>query len=312
MMAVFLAVGLLALLTLLFPAASILRLWKKKPISKSDWFLTSLAAGSVVVFVYLNGLWAYTGYWLKYVMVLFFIGACARSYHRFKYRNIFAYVERGGRSGYLRAGVIVVFLLLSIISIKGRFYKGTPVELAFPLRDGKYIVLQGGSTLLTNPFHRTNSTQKYAIDIVELNSFGTRAAGILPDRLSGYTIYGDILYSPCDGRVMRSVDGVSDNLPGHMDRERPAGNHLIIECGDVYVMLAHMSNGSVRVKKGEKVREGQVMGTVGNSGNSLEPHLHIQATRDLTGVYADGEAVPITFDARFLFMNTVVKGMKGR
>ncbi|TMZ49982.1 M23 family metallopeptidase, partial [Klebsiella pneumoniae] len=52
--------------------------------------------------------------------------------------------------------------------------------------------------------------------------------------------------------------------------------------------------------EGDVVREGQLLGTVGNSGNTSEPHLHIHAEKD-------GEGVPIRFGGRFLVRNNLMR-----
>lgn len=54
------------------------------------------------------------------------------------------------------------------------------------------------------------------------------------------------------------------------------GNHVILRCGDLYPLYAHLRQGSLVVKAGERVRAGQVLGRIGNSGASLQPHLHFQ------------------------------------
>ena len=77
-------------------------------------------------------------------------------------------------------------------------------------------------------------------------------------------------------------DGIPENVPGINSRAVPitlemplAGNHVILDIGGGrFAFYAHLQPGSLRVKLGDKVRRGQVLGLVGNSGNSTEPHLH--------------------------------------
>ena len=74
----------------------------------------------------------------------------------------------------------------------------------------------------------------------------------------------------------------------------------------VDVLLAHMKRGSVAVKKGEVVEGGRLLGKVGNSGNTSEPHLHVHAIRTGSGSTLEGEGVPIEFDGRFLIRGSLI------
>jgi murein DD-endopeptidase MepM/ murein hydrolase activator NlpD len=61
--------------------------------------------------------------------------------------------------------------------------------------------------------------------------------------------------------------------------ETVGGNHVILDLGGgAFALYAHLQPGSLKVKLGDKVRRGQVLGLVGNSGNSTEPHLHFQVS----------------------------------
>lgn len=95
-----------------------------------------------------------------------------------------------------------------------------------------------------------------------------------------------------DGIVIAASDGMPDRENICMARDllrlmvggpKPVppfsalgGNHVILKCGKVYPLYAHLRNGSVRVSPGDRVRNGDVLGMVGNSGSSLQPHLHFQ------------------------------------
>lgn len=100
------------------------------------------------------------------------------------------------------------------------------------------------------------------------------------------------VFSPVDGVVVESHDVEGDrtkisfiydlfslliNKPKVTDGFGAfGGNHIMISTGDFYVLLCHLKKGSARVKKGDTVRVGQQIGEVGNSGSSIQPHLHIQ------------------------------------
>ncbi len=125
-------------------------------------------------------------------------------------------------------------------------------------------------------------SQRYAIDWVQLNPSGTTFQG---DRLDNknYRDYGTEVHSVADGVVTEVKDGIPQNTPGASSRAVPitletiGGNHVIVKIADgVYAGYMHMQPGSIRVKVGDKVTRGQVLGLLGNSGNSTEPHLHFQ------------------------------------
>ena len=58
------------------------------------------------------------------------------------------------------------------------------------------------------------------------------------------------------------------------------GNYVVIKCGDFYILLCHMKDASVNVKVGDEVAIGQKLGEVGNSGSSIQPHLHVQVMKN--------------------------------
>lgn len=108
---------------------------------------------------------------------------------------------------------------------------------------------------------------------------------------------------------MTSVENdLPDLTPPDRDRTNPAGNHVVVRCGNIAVVLVHLRQATVLVRSGSKVAAGQELAKVGNSGNATEPHLHIHAiasnSADLSkvseGIIAAGEPVPMLFDGAFL------------
>jgi murein DD-endopeptidase MepM/ murein hydrolase activator NlpD len=95
-----------------------------------------------------------------------------------------------------------------------------------------------------------------------------------------------------DGTVVSASDGTPDRERISMARDlfrlllfgpkmappfsALGGNYVILKCGDVYPLFAHLKRGSVCVHPGDIVRSGDPLGKVGNSGSSLQPHLHFQ------------------------------------
>jgi len=105
-----------------------------------------------------------------------------------------------------------------------------------------------------------------------------------------------------DGIVVVVKDGIPENVPGRTSRAVPitletvGGNHVIIDiAGGRYAFYAHLKPGSVRVHPGEHVRRGQVIGRVGNSGNSTEPHLHFHLSDGPSPLGSEG--LPYAYDS---------------
>jgi murein DD-endopeptidase MepM/ murein hydrolase activator NlpD len=87
-----------------------------------------------------------------------------------------------------------------------------------------------------------------------------------------------------------------------------AGNNIAIQFGSYIVLLAHIQMNSILVREGESIEKGQLIGKIGNSGNTSEPHLHIHVVQgeDLENVFK-GVGVPIVFEDRFLVRNSLVQ-----
>ena len=100
------------------------------------------------------------------------------------------------------------------------------------------------------------------------------------------------VFAVLDGTVVATSDGTPDRERISMARDlfrlmffgpkiappfsTLGGNYVILKCGDVYPLYAHLKKGSVCVRPGDIVRSGDQLGLVGNSGSSLQPHLHFQ------------------------------------
>jgi len=160
------------------------------------------------------------------------------------------------------------------------------VVIGPPLHGGEWLAANGPSNssghrrALIPIGGRAQIAQRFAIDWVRLQSDGQTFTG---DRLDNknYRAYGSEVLAVADGVASEVVDGIPQNIPGEHSRAVPitletvAGNHVILDLGQGrYAFYAHLQTGSARVKTGDRVRRGQVLGLVGNSGNSTEPHLH--------------------------------------
>ena len=111
--------------------------------------------------------------------------------------------------------------------------------------------------------------ERFAIDFVQLNDKNMLIVGPMEKR-SSYAYFGDEIYSVADGTVVGTADGLKEQVPGKLPADATihmaAGNHVVVDIGEGrFAFYAHMQTGSVRVKVGDKVKTGQVLGLLGNS-----------------------------------------------
>jgi murein DD-endopeptidase MepM/ murein hydrolase activator NlpD len=115
-----------------------------------------------------------------------------------------------------------------------------------------------------------------------------------------YAIYGKDALAVADATVASVVDGLPEQTPGKFPENIPIeqadGNSVILDLGaGRFALYAHLQPGSLRVRKGDRVRRGQVLGLVGNSGNSVAPHLHFHVMDGSSPLASNG--LPYEIDA---------------
>ena len=286
-----------ALYPLLLSGTALIWLFSLGHQSRLNWVVLVLACGCIMVFAFLAGTWAFTSYYLRYVFLGLFTVVVVFLYFRTKHGSPHSRA-RGSKITVLPVSVFLLFVVLNALAIASYYPSGKTLDVNFPLSSGTYYVLQGGASAITNPFHAMSGSQM-AIDIVKLNSLGNRADGIAPRALSAYEIFGETLYSPCQGRIYKVRDSLPDNPPGHPDTEHSEGNYVVLSCAEANIFMAHLKRGNIKVAPGEVVTAGQPLAEIGNSGNTLEPHLHISATKD-------GTEMGLKFNGRSLSINSVI------
>jgi peptidase M23-like protein len=174
-----------------------------------------------------------------------------------------------------------------------------------PLRGSGYVAADGccDSVRHVRALLALNGTfylaQRYAIDWEQIDDEGRILVGDAKDTRS-YRIYGAPVLAVADGTVVASRNDLPDQMPGKLPDGPPIGeadgNFAILDIGGgAYALYAHMQPASVRVRAGDRVRRGDQIGTVGNSGNSQAPHLHFQMMDAPSGLAANG--IPYVFDA---------------
>jgi hypothetical protein len=122
--------------------------------------------------------------------------------------------------------------------------------------------------------------QRYAVDWEQLDAGGHIYVGPR-EKLASYTIFGKSVLAVADATVVSAVNDQPEQVPGEFPKnislDQADGNNVILDLGaGRFALYAHMQPGSVRVKAGDHVKLGQVVGLVGDSGNSIVPHLHFQ------------------------------------
>ena len=162
------------------------------------------------------------------------------------------------------------------------------VAIGPPLRGGPWLAANGpadasGHRRSLIPISGTPAiAQRFAIDWVKIDDGNKTFKG---DSLKNESYYAEGVdaLAVANGTVVEVKDSIPENVPGANSRAVPitletvGGNHVIIDIGGgYYAFYAHLKPGSLKVKLGDKVTRGQVIGHVGNTGNSTEPHLHFQ------------------------------------
>jgi hypothetical protein len=213
----------------------------------------------------------------------------------------------------LRAEHHAGFFLLSIIVVSLAVFRTypssydsrpSPVRFRLPL-DGPVTVVWGGPTRRVN-YHVTMPDQRWAYDL--LVTEGGRSFSGDGSRLENYHAFGRPVLAPADGVVQSVRDGEPDGPIGQWRGLRAAGNHVVVKVAeDQYLFVAHLQRGSIGVRPGDRVEAGDVIGRVGNSGNSSEPHVHVHLQD--TPTPALGEGIPLYFHQYRQDGDTIERGM---
>jgi len=181
------------------------------------------------------------------------------------------------------------------------------VAIGPPLRGGPWLAANGpadasGHRRSLIPISGTPAiAQRFAIDWVKIDDGNKTFKG---DSLKNESYYAEGVdaLAVANGTVVEVKDSIPENVPGANSRAVPitletvGGNHVIIDIGGGhYAFYAHLKPGSLKVKLGDKVTRGQVIGLVGNTGNSTEPHLHFHVADANSPLGSEG--IPYRLDS---------------
>jgi murein DD-endopeptidase MepM/ murein hydrolase activator NlpD len=197
----------------------------------------------------------------------------------------------------------------STLPIKSEFAKNS---YTFPLRGVSYV--GWGASFHTG--HRWAIPEEFALDIAKLSGDGLSHKGD-GTRFEDYYAYGADVLAAADGRVIEAANDQPED-PAAMQRPNESqeayfarlqkdqagrlakgmttvtGNYVLIDHGQSeYSFYAHLQPGSARVRVGDQVKAGDVIGKLGSSGNSTEPHLHFHVSDSADPLMSAG--IPVNF-----------------
>jgi hypothetical protein len=169
--------------------------------------------------------------------------------------------------------------------------------------NGTWIVVQGGRSVYDNGFAATEDN-RYAVSFMALKD------GMAYEndgrKNTDYYCYGQPVLAPAGGAVIQAAGNATDHPPGRVPEVQSRGNYVVIAHGNSeFSMIPYLKAGSLKVRNGQHVKQGDVIGACGNSGSSFAPHVEysLQNTRgfplpktmpaQFVNYTADGKAIPI-------------------
>ena len=204
----------------------------------------------------------------------------------------------------------------TVVTLDGAILKvdsQKPVTLGPPLRGGRWLAHEGpgnahshhwGSLVAVNG--DLTIPQRYALDLVGVDAAGhAMRPGIEDMQKTSYADwvgYGAEAIAVADGVVRDTRDGEQEHKPLSPQPEPASltadglfGNYVVLELQPgIFATYAHLKKGSVKVRPGDHIHRGQLLGQLGQSGNSAAPHLHFQLSTAMT--FEGSEGLPYVFE----------------
>ncbi len=180
-----------------------------------------------------------------------------------------------------------------------------PLTIRPPLQGGPWWVFESmenaavhrRAMVLQSPL----ISQRYGVDYMKLGESGSTFGGDDPTRQEAWYGYGEPVFAVADGVVTDLIDGVPENTPLSPERAVPMtidtinGNYVILDIGSgYYAVYGHMIPNSIRPSLGQRVSRGDVIGLLGNSGNSEGPHLHFHLGTE--NMVFEAEGLPYAYE----------------
>jgi len=165
----------------------------------------------------------------------------------------------------------------------------TKLHLPF---NGAWMVFQGGRNIFENVYASTEE-DKYTVSFMFLKD----GAPFENDgkRNTDFYCFGEPVLAPAAGVVVQLGANSQDHAPGKPPEMMSRGNYVVIAHGNSeYSLIRYLKGGSIKVRNGQRVKRGDVIGECGNSGSSYAPHVEysLQNSR--------GFPLPKTMPAQFV------------
>jgi len=283
-------------------------------LADANQFIALLIPQTILFILFIAGYWEFFGNRKKW-MICFLYEACILITLKSRFLPI-----TFGTAGFIWISLLLffeIYLLFELAKAIWVIFKNEKekVEIEFPFRDGKYMVTDGGNSAISrlmnyhfhSPVHKqrkTNHSMLHAVDIIKLEDQGKK---FLPPENEDYPAYGEPIYCPMAGHVIKVVDDNEDNIPFSGNYPYNTGNTVVIRNGNYYLLLGHMKKGSIVVKTGDYVYKRDKIGECGNSGMSERPHLHMQLMKSKNDNYWKGLGVSMQYKGKNLYKNRLIK-----
>ncbi|NLP59340.1 M23 family metallopeptidase [Lutibacter sp. B1] len=171
----------------------------------------------------------------------------------------------------MRKILIGLILLQTSFSIFAQIERNK-TDLILPF-NGEWTVVWGGDSEKFN-YHIKNKAQKNAFDFIITDKYG-KSFKTDRNKNENFYAFGKKIIAPCNGMIISVIDGIKDNKPSELNPYYAPGNSIILKTeNNEFLYFAHLKQNSIKVKQGQKIIKGEILGLCGNSGNSTEPHLH--------------------------------------
>ncbi len=280
----------------------------------NDAFLVNIVAQTILLVVYLAGYWEFFGLrfrrlfplLLEIILLAQFVSR-ARTTTIFRYNIYFADV----------LFMVELFLIIQLIRIVVvmRVTDRVKLEIHFPFKDGKFLITDGGNGKVSglmnyhynSAVHRKNHMNKSMLFATDIVNASLPYPSFMPRENTDYPIFGEAVFSPIDGTVVKVENSMPDNRPYAGEYPYNTGNTVVIRRNDLYLLLGHLKEGSVTVQVGDNILAGQQIAQAGNSGMSERPHIHIQLMKSETDNYWAGSGICVQFKGINLYKNRLIE-----